>query len=195
MAERGYELVLTTEAKEYLIKKGTNLDYGARPLRRALENFVEDPLSEELLKGTFQGKNKIVVDAVRNDEGKIKQLKFDSEFVPPPEEPPTEETVGVAQVTSQKTKVRKKTRTKAISSNLRPKLNQFRQQETLKIPTALAEFRSGLFFRFPGSFPQFQFPFPASNSIPKTPNFDFIGSKSKISVVNQPQSGKLYLSD
>ena len=60
-----------------------------------LENFVEDPLSEELLQGTFQGKNKIVVDAVRNEKGKIKQLKFESEFVPPPEEPPTEETVGV----------------------------------------------------------------------------------------------------
>ena len=95
LAERGYELVLTADAKEYLIKKGTNLDYGARPLRRALENFVEDPLSEELLQGTFQGKNKIVVDAVRNEKGKVKQLKFDSEFVPPPEEPPTEETVGV----------------------------------------------------------------------------------------------------
>ena len=64
-------------------------------LRRALENFVEDPLSEELLKGTFAGKNKIVVDAVRNEKGKIKQLNFDSQFIPPPEEPPTEETVGV----------------------------------------------------------------------------------------------------
>jgi ATP-dependent Clp protease ATP-binding subunit ClpC len=95
LAERGFELELTADAKEYLIKKGTNLDYGARPLRRALENFVEDPLSEELLKGTFAGKNKIVVEAVRNEKGKIKQLKFDSEFIPPPEEPPTEETVGV----------------------------------------------------------------------------------------------------
>ncbi len=95
LAERGYELELTPEAKEYLIKKGTNLDYGARPLRRALENFVEDPLSEELLQGTFQGKNRIVVDAVRNEKGKIKHLKFDGEFVPPPEEPPKEETVGV----------------------------------------------------------------------------------------------------
>ena len=95
MSERGFELELTSDAKEYLIKKGTNLDYGARPLRRALENFVEDPLSEELLQGAFEGKNKIIVDAVRNEKGKIKQLRFESEFIPPPEEPPTEETVGV----------------------------------------------------------------------------------------------------
>lgn len=91
LADRGFELTLTAEAKEFLIKKGTDLDFGARPLRRALENYVEDPLSEELLQGRFQGKNKIIVDAVRNDDGKLKSLKFESEFVPPPEE----ETVGV----------------------------------------------------------------------------------------------------
>ena len=95
LSELGYELVLTTEAKEFLIKKGTNLDYGARPLRRALENHVEDPLSEELLQGTFQGQNRIVVDGVRNDNGKIKSLKFVGEFVPPAEEPPESEAVGV----------------------------------------------------------------------------------------------------
>jgi ATP-dependent Clp protease ATP-binding subunit ClpC len=83
LKERGYTLELSSDAKEYLIKKGTNLDYGARPLRRALENFVEDPLSEELLKGTFAGKNKIVVNIVRDDDGKIRSLRFDSEFVEP----------------------------------------------------------------------------------------------------------------
>ena len=96
--ERGYELVLTQDAKEFLIKKGTNLDYGARPLRRALENYVEDPLSEELLQGTIQGKNKIVVDGIReeiNGKNKIVRLDFQSEYVAPPEEPPAEEAVGV----------------------------------------------------------------------------------------------------
>ena len=96
LGELGYELVLTSEAKDYLIKKGTNLDYGARPLRRALENHVEDPLSEELLKGAFQGKNKLVVDVFRGDDGKIKRLNFEGEFVAPPEEPPEAETVGAA---------------------------------------------------------------------------------------------------
>ena len=95
LLERGYELVLSTDAKDFLIKKGTNLDYGARPLRRALENFVEDPLSEELLQGTFTGKNKISVDVHRDSDGKMKHLKFDSEFVEPPASSEPEEPVGV----------------------------------------------------------------------------------------------------
>ncbi len=62
LGERGLTLVLTDEAKKYLIKKGSNLDFGARPLRRAIENHVEDPLSEELLKGEFQGDDTISVE-------------------------------------------------------------------------------------------------------------------------------------
>jgi ATP-dependent Clp protease ATP-binding subunit ClpC len=62
LAERGLALVLTDEAKQFLIKKGSNLDFGARPLRRAIENQVEDPLSEELLKGEFQGSDTITVE-------------------------------------------------------------------------------------------------------------------------------------
>ena len=97
LLERGYELSLTQDAKEFLIKKGTNLDYGARPLRRALESYIEDPLSEELLQGTFTGKNKINVDVHRDDDGKMKHLKFDGEFVEPPadEKKDEEEPVGV----------------------------------------------------------------------------------------------------
>ncbi len=76
LQERGHGLELTEEAKQFLIRKGSNLDYGARPLRRALENYIEDPLSEELLKGAFQGKDKIVVDVVKNEEGKVRRLKF-----------------------------------------------------------------------------------------------------------------------
>ena len=98
LQERGFHLDLTTEAKEFLIKKGTNLDYGARPLRRALENYVEDPLSEELLKGTFQGMNKINVDAVPDEDGKMKHLKFDGEFIEPPAEPEPDEPVSVGAV-------------------------------------------------------------------------------------------------
>ena len=66
--------MLTDEAKEFLIKKGSNLDFGARPLRRAIENFVEDPLSEELLKGEFQGKDTITVEV--KEVGDKKQLVF-----------------------------------------------------------------------------------------------------------------------
>ncbi|MFM8282607.1 MAG: ATP-dependent Clp protease ATP-binding subunit [Planctomycetaceae bacterium] len=64
LAERGLKLELTDEAKKFLIKKGSDTDFGARPLRRALENYIEDPVSEELLKGEFDGKDTIQVDCV-----------------------------------------------------------------------------------------------------------------------------------
>lgn len=95
LEERGFALELTDDAKEFLIKKGTNLDYGARPLRRALENFVEDPLSEELLQGRFEGKNRIEVDVQRNDEGKMKHLKFEGIFQEPEKSSDDEEPVSV----------------------------------------------------------------------------------------------------
>jgi len=72
--ERGLKLELTDEAKKFLIKKGSDTDFGARPLRRALENFIEDPVSEELLKGEFEGKDTIQVDCIEV-AGK-KQLSF-----------------------------------------------------------------------------------------------------------------------
>jgi ATP-dependent Clp protease ATP-binding subunit ClpC len=76
LLERGLKLDLTDLAKEFIIKKGSNTDFGARPLRRAVENFVEDPLSEELLKGEFQGKDTITVDVIKDDEDKPRRLDF-----------------------------------------------------------------------------------------------------------------------
>jgi ATP-dependent Clp protease ATP-binding subunit ClpC len=74
LADRGLELVLTDEAKEYLIAKGYNPDYGARPLRRAIENMIENPLAEEMLRGSFQGKDKVQVLVEGDDDNK--KLKF-----------------------------------------------------------------------------------------------------------------------
>ena len=76
MADRGLELVLTDDAKDYLIAKGYNPDYGARPLRRAIENMIENPLSEEILRGSFTGKNTIIVAVEGEGEGDSKRLKF-----------------------------------------------------------------------------------------------------------------------
>ena len=75
LSERGLELELTDAAKAHLVDKGSNTEFGARPLRRAIENFVEDPLSEELLKGEFQGKDTITVDV--KELGGKKQLVFE----------------------------------------------------------------------------------------------------------------------
>jgi ATP-dependent Clp protease ATP-binding subunit ClpC len=74
LLERGLKLELTDESKQFLIKKGSDTDFGARPLRRALENYIEDPVSEELLKGEFEGKDTIQVDC-KEVAGK-KQLVF-----------------------------------------------------------------------------------------------------------------------
>jgi ATP-dependent Clp protease ATP-binding subunit ClpC len=77
LRERGIALELTDEAKGFLIDKGDekgNLDYGARPLRRSVERYVEDPLAEELLKGAFEGQNKITLQV--KEVGGQKQLEF-----------------------------------------------------------------------------------------------------------------------
>jgi ATP-dependent Clp protease ATP-binding subunit ClpC len=61
LGERGLGIELNDAAKEFIIKAGGDLDYGARPLRRAVEQAIEDPLSEELLRGAFVGQNHILV--------------------------------------------------------------------------------------------------------------------------------------
>ena len=81
LGEKGYRLVLTDEAREFVIEKGGAVEYGARPLRRAVENFIEDPLSENLLQGVFQGANTITVHV--KEVGEKKQL----DFVPSTQEP------------------------------------------------------------------------------------------------------------
>lgn len=81
LLEKGLTLKVNPEAKELLIEKGTNTDFGARPLRRAIEQFLEDPLAEELLKGAFAGKSGITA-RVAEVEGE-KRVVFDTEAAPP----------------------------------------------------------------------------------------------------------------
>jgi ATP-dependent Clp protease ATP-binding subunit ClpC len=81
LKEKNLVLVLTDEAKDLLIDKGYSPEFGARPLRRAIEHLLEDPLSEELLKGAFQGKDTITV-RVHEVEGE-KKLLFDATGVAP----------------------------------------------------------------------------------------------------------------
>ena len=73
MSDRGLELVLNDEAKDFLILKGYNPDYGARPLRRAIENLIENPLSEEILRNSFKGKD--VVKAVVTGEAETQEAQ------------------------------------------------------------------------------------------------------------------------
>ena len=56
------DMEVTAEAKDHLIKLGYDVDYGARPLRRVIQNLVEDPLAEALLLGRFSAGQTVVVD-------------------------------------------------------------------------------------------------------------------------------------
>ncbi len=53
LKERSITITLTRKAKEFLADKGYDPTYGARPLRRAIQKYLEDPIAEHLLKGTF----------------------------------------------------------------------------------------------------------------------------------------------
>ncbi|MHC4260596.1 MAG: AAA family ATPase, partial [Planctomycetota bacterium] len=88
LTEHGLKLELSDQAKEFLIDKGYNPEFGARPLRRAIEHYIEDPLSEAMLRGEFKGKNLIKVEVQDEEHMKLDGLKV---------EEPSEKTEPVAQ--------------------------------------------------------------------------------------------------
>ena len=59
----GYELHVTDAAKQFVADKGFDSQYGARPLNRAIQTHIEDPLSELLLKGEAQKGDTLMIDA------------------------------------------------------------------------------------------------------------------------------------
>ena len=60
---RNIVLQLDEKAKDFLVTKGYDPTYGARPMRRAVERSLEDPLAEEILKGVFHEGEPILVSA------------------------------------------------------------------------------------------------------------------------------------
>ena len=64
---------MTSEAKNFLADKGYDIQYGARPLKRALQNYVEDEISELLLDGALQTGDTISVEADTENN----KLKFE----------------------------------------------------------------------------------------------------------------------
>jgi len=80
IVEHGFHLELSDAAKEFLIDKGYNPEFGARPLRRAIEQYIEDPLSEKMLGGEFKGKSLIKIDVQDEEHLKFKGLKSSKEI-------------------------------------------------------------------------------------------------------------------
>ena len=64
LKEKNVTLEVTDGARDFLGKKGYDPDFGARPLRRTIQNLVEDPLSEALLRGEFLAGDTVIVDCV-----------------------------------------------------------------------------------------------------------------------------------
>jgi len=73
---KGFTLALDASAREFLIDRGYNPEYGARPLRRALGQFVEDPLSETILSGGFDAPCTINVTRRTDQDGKPEDHLF-----------------------------------------------------------------------------------------------------------------------
>jgi ATP-dependent Clp protease ATP-binding subunit ClpC len=82
LLQRGIELELDATAKEFLIKIAVEKDAGARPLKRGIENHIEDPLAEEILRGKYQSGVKVLV--VREGERLGFQTQEDSDEPPAP---------------------------------------------------------------------------------------------------------------
>jgi ATP-dependent Clp protease ATP-binding subunit ClpC len=77
LLEHGLHLELEASSKEFLIDKGYNPEFGARPLRRAIEKYIEDPLSEDLLRGKFKDKKLIRITVQDEDSLKFEGVETD----------------------------------------------------------------------------------------------------------------------
>ncbi|MCF0125384.1 MAG: ATP-dependent Clp protease ATP-binding subunit, partial [Clostridia bacterium] len=71
LKEKDIKMTISDSAKNYILEKGTDIKFGARPLRRAIQRYVEDELAELILKGELIDGNHIYVDCENN------QLKFE----------------------------------------------------------------------------------------------------------------------
>jgi ATP-dependent Clp protease ATP-binding subunit ClpC len=78
LAGQGLNLQLDQAAKDFLIEKGYNPDFGARPLRRAIGTYIEDPLSEMILAGELKNKGAITVTRKEGED----HLFFDAQTAP-----------------------------------------------------------------------------------------------------------------
>ena len=73
IAELGYKIKLTKKARSFIAEKGFDKQYGARPLKRAIQKYVEDAIAEEIIKSNIQEGDSITMDIGKNEtELKIK---------------------------------------------------------------------------------------------------------------------------
>jgi ATP-dependent Clp protease ATP-binding subunit ClpB len=71
LGQRGIKLELTKKAKDFLVEQGFDLNFGARPLKRTLQKYLQDPIALKLLEGSLKDGSKVTVDL-----GEDKKLVF-----------------------------------------------------------------------------------------------------------------------
>ena len=74
LSDKDITMEVTPKAKDFLLEKGTDIKFGARPLRRAIQRYVEDELSEMILRNTLQDGQQVKVD-FENDKLKFEVIK------------------------------------------------------------------------------------------------------------------------
>jgi ATP-dependent Clp protease ATP-binding subunit ClpC len=84
------ELEVGQDVLDFMIEKNFNADFGARPLKRAVERYIEDPLSEEILRGKHEGPHKIHASMKDKEDGDGQQISFSFEKIDVPEDAETE---------------------------------------------------------------------------------------------------------
>ncbi len=81
LGDLGYTITISDEAKNFIASKGCDVQFGARPLKRAIQKYLEDELAELLLSGTVGDASEIIVDYDRETE------KITTHVLPPSEQP------------------------------------------------------------------------------------------------------------
>ncbi len=90
LAEKGIKIKLSKSAVEFIAEKGYDPNFGARPLRRAVQQYLEDPLAEELLLGTFEFGDTVVAKHKKSSDKlffvKLRKKNSDNKKTNPEEE-------------------------------------------------------------------------------------------------------------
>ena len=76
MKELGYTIEIPQDVKNFLVEKGYDVQYGARPLKRAIQNYIEDEIAEEVLSGNIKAGSTI---SFKLDKEKDKLTAFTPE--------------------------------------------------------------------------------------------------------------------
>ena len=76
ISDLGYNVDITKEATDFIADKGFDQKFGARPLNRAIQKYIEDPLAEEIIQKTVNEGDSITIDLdAKKQEIQIKQKK------------------------------------------------------------------------------------------------------------------------